>query len=324
MFAMKSRDPIEQALERLAELRAKSDSAEVGAEVRRALKDRSNLVVAKAARIASELRVTDVVPELVAAFERLMGNPAKLDKRCAATFEIAVALHALDYTEPEVYLRGIRHVQMEGSYGPPVDEAAKLRAQCALGLVRSRYSDALMAVAELLADKEPSARVGAIRALASNGGEAGVMLLRYKALIGDKDPEVLGECFAGLLSADFARSLVFVARFIDDEAVEVSEAAILAIGSQRRVEAFEVLRQKWERSVFSDVRKTLLTAIAMVRVDEATDFLIELLESSATSTAVEVVRVLAAYHREERVRERVNKVVEQRGSLELREALREN
>jgi hypothetical protein len=317
---MKKPDPIEQALDRLAELRSESDSKTIAAELRRALKDRSNLVVAKAAKIAGELRVSEVIPEMVAAFERMMANPAKLDRRCAATFEFATALYALDYTEPEVYLKGIRHVQMEASFGPPVDEAAKLRAQCALGLVRTRHPEAMTAVTELLADSQPHARIGAIRALATNGGESGTLLLRYKALLGDKDPEVIGECFSGLLAADFTRSLPFIAKFMDHDDEDVSQSAILAIGAQRRAEAFEVLREKWDRSVFTEIRGTLLTAIAMVRVDEATDFLIDLLETSATPAAVEVVKVLAAYHREERVRERVKKAIEERGSLELKAA----
>jgi hypothetical protein len=318
---MKKTDPIEQALDRLASLRTESDAAVVAAELRKALKDRSNLVVAKAAKIAGELRVGEVVPEMVAAFERLMANPAKLDKRCAATFEISATLYALDYVEPGVYLRGIRHVQMEASFGPPVDEAAKVRAQCALGLVRTRHPEALTAVAELLADRQPHARVGAIRALATNGGEAGVLLLRFKALIGDEDPEVLGECFTGLLAADFGPSLPFVAKFMESESEETVESAILAIGGQRRVEAFEALREKWDRSVYSEIRTTLLMAMAMVRVEETTDFLIALLESSATPTAVEVVKVLAAYHREDRVRERVEKIIDMRGSVELREVV---
>lgn len=320
---MKKADPTELALDRLTQLRTESDSAAVTGELRRALKDRSNLVVAKAAKIAGELRVAEIVPELVAAFARLMTNPSKMDKRCAATFEIATALHAMDFTEPDVYLRGIRHVQLEASFGPPVDEAAKLRAQCALGLMRTTHPDALIAVTELLADKEPHARIGAIRALATNGGEAGVLVLRFKALTGDQDAEVLTECFSSLLAADFSRSLPLLAKFMDDESPDIYESAILAIGTQRRSEAFEVLREKWERSVYSDMQKTLLTAIAMVRVDEAADFLIDLLESAAAPTAVQVLRILAAYHSEGQVRERVKQVVEARGSIELRAAFRE-
>ncbi len=72
--------------------------------------------------------------------------------------------------------------------------------------------------------------------------------------------------------------------------------------------------------VYSEIRGTLLTAMAMVRIDEATDFLIDLLESSATSTAVQVLKVLAAYHGEDRVRERVKKIIAERGNIELRTA----
>jgi hypothetical protein len=321
---MKKPDPVELALERLGNLRTEPNTAVVAAELRKALKDRSNLVVAKAATIAGELRITDVIADLAAAFDRLMANPAKLDKRCAATFAIAGALHSLDYVEPDPYLRGIRHVQKEGSFGPPVDEAAKLRAQCALGLVRSRYPDALVIVAELLADPESHARIGAVRALASNGGEGGVMLLRYKALIGDKDSEVVTECLSALLSADFSRSLPFVARFMDAEDEEFAESAVLAIAAQRRAEAFAVLRAKWDRSVYSELRDKLLAAFATMRLEEASNFLVELVESASTPTAVTIVKVLAAYHRDEVVRKKLRAIVEAGASPEVRSAFRES
>jgi HEAT repeat protein len=320
---MKKPDPIEHSLERLSQLRNQTDAPSVASELRQALTNRSNLVVAKAAKVAGELRASAVLPDLLSAFNRLMKDPGKLDKRCAAVTEIVTALYELDYTEPGVYLCGIVHVQMEASFGPPVDEAAKLRAQCALGLGRTRHPDALLLVAELLADREPHARIGAIRALTANGGDGGLMLLRYKAVAGDTDPEVLSECFVGLLDSDFSRSLPFISRFIDSEDSSTSEAAILAIGSQRRAEAFRVLREKWDRSVSADIRKTLLTAIAMVRIDEATDFLFGLLESHSTSpTGLEVIRVLAAYHREQRIRDRLEGIVHKTGESALRDALR--
>lgn len=320
---MKKPDPIEAALDHLSALRDETNPSLVAAELRKALKDRSNLVVAKAAKLAGELRIADVVPDLVSAFDRLMKNPAELDKRCEGTFAIAMALHALDYIEPDVYRAGIRHIQFEPSFGPPVDEAAKLRAQCALGLVRTRDPQALITVAELLADPQPHARLGAVRALASNGGEGGIMLLRYKALIGDKDPDVFAECLSGLLAADFANSLPFVARFMDSDDADLGESAVLAIASQRRTEAFAALREKWDRSVHLDIRKALLTAMATMRIEEATDFLIDLLQSAATSTAAEIVRALGAYHREERIRERIQAIVENGGNPELRAIFRE-
>lgn len=319
---MKKPDPIEAALDHFSSLRDEPNQEVVVTGLRKALKDRSNLVVAKAAKLAGELRISAIVPDLVSTFERLMKNPAKLDKRCEATFAIATALHALDYTEPDVYLAGVRHIQLEASFGPPVDEAAKLRAQCALGLVRTRHPQALIAVSELLADRWAHARLGAIRALASNGGEGGVMLLRYKALMGDKDAEVFAECLSGLLAADFANSLAFVARIMDADGPDTAESAVLAIASQRRTEAFEALREKWERSVNLDIRKTLLTAMATMRIEEATEFLIGLLHSATTSTGVEIIRVLAAYQKDERIKARLQDALRTIDNRQLSDAFR--
>ncbi|HEY6248673.1 MAG TPA: hypothetical protein VI685_01865, partial [Candidatus Angelobacter sp.] len=117
---MKKPDPTEQALDRLSALRANAGTSGATAqELRAFLKNRSNLVVARAAKIAGELRATELLPDLVAAFHRLMKDPAKMDKGCAATTQIVGALHEMDYTEPEIYLVGIHHVQMEGAFGPP-------------------------------------------------------------------------------------------------------------------------------------------------------------------------------------------------------------
>ena len=89
-------DPIQQALERLADLRAAPDDASLHDELRSFLRSRSNLVIAKAAKIAGERRITPVVPDLVTAFQKLMADPARLDKRCEATTEIISALYELD------------------------------------------------------------------------------------------------------------------------------------------------------------------------------------------------------------------------------------
>ena len=182
---MARNDPIERALTRLGELRHAGPTAAVTEELRGLLLNRSNLVAAKAAAVVRELRIVALVPELATAFNKFMADAPRLDKRCAALTEITSALYELDYDQPDPYLAGIRHVQLEGSFGPPVDEAAKLRAVSAQGLLRTQYAEALFKVVELLVDREPAARIGAIRALAANGGEAGTLLLRLKVLTGD-------------------------------------------------------------------------------------------------------------------------------------------
>ncbi|HEU5415416.1 MAG TPA: hypothetical protein VFW31_16735 [Candidatus Angelobacter sp.] len=311
MSALRKPDPVEQALDRLAALKNEADGPAVSAELKAFLKNRSNLVVAKAAKVASHFRARNLVPELVAAFHRLMQNPAKLDKGCAATTEIVNALYALDYVEPEIYLQGIHHVQMEGSFGPPVDAAAKLRAISALALARTAHPAAMDEVVSLLVDEWPDARVGAVRALAVNGGPAGALLLKLKLLTGDSEPDVLTECFSGLLAAAPERSLRLIAGFVDSEDLAVAEAALLALGSSRLREAFEVLKARWETAA-GPLRKTVLLAIGMVRSDETIEFLLALLAECSPATAKDVLAALALFRDNEKVRSRVESVVARR------------
>jgi HEAT repeat protein len=308
---LKKPDPVEQALDRLAALKNEA-GASVAAELKAFLKNRSNLVVAKAAKVACQARATDLVPDLVAAFHRLMQNPAKLDKGCAATTEIVNALYELDYVEPEIYLQGIHHVQMEGSFGPPVDAAAKLRAISALALARTAHPAAMDEVLSLLVDEWPDARVGAVRALAVNGGEAGALLLKLKLITGDSEPDVLTECFSGLLTAAPERSLRLIAGFVDSEDLAVAEAALLALGSSRLPEAFDLLKARWERTAGGMLRKTVLLAIGMVRSDEAIEFLLALLAECSPATAKDVLAALALFRDNEKVRSRVESVVASR------------
>src|SRR5262249_49983935 len=158
--------------------------AESISELRRGLTHRVNFVVAKAAKLAAELHAHVLVPELVDAFDRLMQNPSALDKTCAATTEIVTALYSLDYVESQIYRRGARHIQMEPPFGKPVDAAAKLRAQSALGLARTRDPQAIYGIVSLLCDPEVFARVGAARALAARGDVTSELLLRLKVLSG--------------------------------------------------------------------------------------------------------------------------------------------
>ncbi|MGA7461208.1 MAG: HEAT repeat domain-containing protein [Candidatus Korobacteraceae bacterium] len=320
---MSKSDPVEKALNALGELRHTNSPETLTKELRAYFSNKSNLVVAKAAKIAGELHATELVPELVAAFERLMKDPQKLDKRCAAVTEIVGALYEMDYCEPEVYLRGLRHVQKEASFGPPVDTAAALRGMCAQGLLRTRYRDALTEVLQLLVDREPPARLGAVRALALNGGEAGALLLRLKALTGDTEPEVLGQCFSGLLAAAPEQSLAFVAKYVDDEDESTAGAAIWALGESRLSSGVEILKENWERTVDRDVRRVLLAALAASRLQEGQDFLCSLLRSANSRTASDVLEALAPYAGSEIIRQAVAAAVQERGEASVTAAFKE-
>ena len=320
---MKKADPTEQALDRLAILRNEATSPAIVQELRAFLKNRSNLVIAKAAKVAGKARITELVPDLVEAFERLMKNPAKLDKGCAALTEITDALYEMDYVEPEIYLRGIHHVQMEGSFGPPVDAAAKLRAASALGLARTRDSHALDEIVSLLVDEWPQARVGAVRALATNGGQAGSLLLKLKILTGESEPDVLAECFSGLLATAPENSLELIASYADSDDLAVAEAALLALGSSRLPGALKLLAEKWRRTAAGPLRKTLLVAIAMIRSDAAIEFLLSLLSDCSTLTAKDLITALAMFRDNEKVRTKVEAAISRRNDKALIEAFRQ-
>jgi HEAT repeat protein len=318
---MKRSDPIETALSTLSELRQQPDSPQRRQQLQNVLGSRSNLVVAKAAKLAGEFRIVELIPDLVAAFHRLMSSPMKLDKGCAAVTEIVRALYAMDYESPDVYLKGVRHIQLEPAFQGPVDTAAQLRGASALGLVRTRHPDALFEVSRLLVDKEPRVRMDAARALGSVVGDAAELLLCLKVLTGDREPDVLEECFSGILESDNERSLSFVGGY-DDENEAIAEAAVIALGASRRPRAIDVLKEKWGRTVRISLRKTLLLAFATARQESAVDFLLSLLAGEDNQLGVDVITALRIYRDDERVRNAVEAIVSRSGDPRLIDALR--
>ena len=321
---MAKNDPIERALNRLSELRHAELSDTMTRELREFLRNRSNLVVAKAAVVVRELSLVALLPDLVAAFSKFIADAPRLDKRCAALTAIASALYELDYVEPEPYLAGIEHVQLEGSYGPPVDEAAKLRAVSALGLLRTRHADRSSEVLQLLVDREPAARIGAIRALGVNGGEAGVLLLRLKVLTGDTEPAVMAECFSALLAASADKSVKFVAKYIDSDNEATAEAAMLALGESRLPAAYSVLQEKWNRTILMPAKRVLLAAMAVSKLEDAIAFLVSLVESANAQTAVAAVEALCIYRHNERVSKSVLTAALTRKEKAVLEAFRDS
>lgn len=295
---------LEEQLDRLAELRGQPPSPEGLAEAAKCLASKMNLVAAKAARIAGEWQADGLTPELVAAFDRFMVKPAATDKRCAAKIEILKALCKLEYSSPSVFRRAIGHVQLEPTWGGSVDTAAEVRALGAMGLAQTDYPEALEEIVPLLLDPERDARIGALRAIAASGLPGGVLLLRLKALSGDQ-PEVLGECFAALLRAEPARSLEFVAKFLDHRDEAVAEAAALALGDSRLESAFAVLRDALQPLRARALRRTLLLAIALLRRENAIDFLLDRVRNGESQTSADAVAALAMYGRDPHLQERL-------------------
>lgn len=283
----------------LGALRAVRDDPSAPASLtilREALTGRSNLAAGKAAQITGQHQLAGLAPELVAAFDRFLQNPAE-DPACAAKSAIADALYQLGHEDPAVFLRGIRCVQMEPSYaerdGLPrhVDTAIDVRGSCAFGLARSGYRQALLELAELLTDKEAPARASAARAIAYRADACAVPLLRFKVRSGDADASVLAECFLALLKIDARGSLEFVARHLDEEE-PVAGAAGVALGESRLPQAFVPLRDWCRRLSGTREEGAALLALATLRHDEAFHELLSVVRTGSERSACRALEAL--------------------------------
>ncbi len=283
----------EDQLAALDRLRDKPDEHARPEALRQALGNRNNFIVAKAADLVQEFHLTALIPELIAAFERFFAHSEKTDPQCWAKNSLSRALAALDYQEADVFLHGIRHIQMEPVWGGTSDTAGTLRATCALALVQCRSlssDDLLRYLVDLLADKDKAVRMEVAHAIELVGSSSAALLLRLRAVLTADEPEVLGACYAGVLRIEGARAIPWVRRFLAAADDSASEAA-LAIAGTHTVEGFEVLRECLEKTRDAWFRSVLLSAIALTRQDAALEFLLDLIrqESRDAEGALEAI-----------------------------------
>jgi len=309
---MPRRDPLDATLEQLARVRNDPRSPEALALLRKILAGRSSHAAAKAAEIAGESEIEALVPDLVAGFQRFLDKPVKSDPGCAAKVAIADALYRIGAAEIDLYLRGIHHVQLEPQWGAPADTAVDLRGTCALALIRVHYPDYLSEIAELLADREPAARRGAVQALIYSENPAALPLLRLKALVGDEDEQVVSDCLLALLKISGVEAMDFVGRFLNNPSESVVEAALLALGGSRLPQAFPILKEFSEGPISAALSRSALLAIAMLKQDDAIDYLLALIADTPPIQAREAIRALAVYRHDDSLRERVDALVQRR------------
>jgi len=291
---MARRRSIEEALADLSKLEEDGSDDELLSGLRSALADTTNIVIAKAARIAGRRNLAELCEDMAGAFRRLMKAPAKKDKGCRALTDIAETLDALGSRDTSVFLQGIVHVQMEPVYGGRVDTAAMLRAKCGLGIARLYHPEAALRLTHLLVDAEPQPRGAAARGLGYLGGEAAELLLRLKILTGDEDTEVLGECFSSLLAVAPERSVAFVTGYLQADEEDVAESAALALGESGRDDAYQALMEQWESTIRTHDRNRLALPIALTKRTEARDFLLNVVRNAPiglAKTAVDALRI---------------------------------
>ena len=303
-------DPVQSALAGLDEIPL--HTPEGWKLIAKALSSKSNLVAAKAARIAGDAQWTELTDELAVAFDRFLKRGMELDKGCAALIAIARALYGLDYDGVELYLAGMRHIQMEPGWGGSTDSAVELRAVCAMGLASTTYPFKLRELVNLLVDREWQARAGAVRAIAAIGSDAATLLLRFKALLGDKEPEVLSDCFTGLLAIEGAEALSLIKSFADGRNQEVREAAILALGASRRSDAVEWLKERFEAIAHLETRQCILLSLATSRTEAAIEFLLGVIRDGNPQTSALAVSAMEINQADRRIKDEVEKALRAR------------
>lgn len=266
---------IEAEISELSQLRSEAPAAALP-RLRKALSDRVNLVVAKAAEVAADQRLHDLVPALLQAFDRLFDNPVKTDPQCWGKNAIARALKDLEYNIAAPFLRGAAHVQEEPVWGGRKDTAGPLRGICLLALPGCsdiRREQILHHLVDALTEADPAVRGDAARALAAMGGDESALVLRLKARMGDDEAAVTGQALESLLIVERASALSFVERFLDPKDGETAEEAALALGNSRMSGAVDLLLSAWETAAGDQYREVLLRSLSLSRDDRAVEFL---------------------------------------------------
>lgn len=283
--------------EKLAALKAQERSTEPPdtALLVDALRSKTGMLVATAARIVAARELRGLAGELADAFERLLEKPVDRDPGCRGKLAVVKALRALDAWEDRVFARGVSLVQQEPVWGGREDVAAELRAECGMAFSHAGRADALDVLADLLADPERVARTGAAQALGDSGRPDATALLRYKVRVGDAEAEVLTGCLASLLALDPKGSVPFLASLLRGRD-ERAEAAALALGESRLSAARPHLAAWCEEGATPEERRRVgYLALALLRDDEATAFLLRVVSEEDAADAVAAAKALATF-----------------------------
>lgn len=292
-----------------------TDRPRVLTTLRKALSSKKHLLVVEAIQQVGDLKVPELEPELCALFDHFEGDGEEEDKRCAAKTAVVKSLHQLGIDRPDHFLRGVRTCQPSG---PDRDEATQLRVASALALTEFAHPDAAEIMIDLLADPMADVRIIAVRCLAALVPHQAYLILRLKVQLGDKSTPVIDECFAMLLHTDSRKSIPFVAGFLSSPDDDIRTSAAIALGESRQHKAFEVLVAKWKQEFATDFRATLLHALAMLRQDYATRFLLSLIEAGGKD-AIDALLALAPYRAVESIRSEVETAVSKTQAQELQE-----
>ncbi|MCP5170240.1 MAG: hypothetical protein H6999_10870 [Hahellaceae bacterium] len=307
---MRKRTTIEDKLDDLAVMPIASNTSEALAQLRPYLKDKNNRVVAMAARLCADHLIYDSVKDLVNACRTFMCNGEKTDKNCLAKKALCQALYALDFNDRDFYLHAISYRQMEPVWGGSVDTAADVRITCAQGLTLSGDFRVAADLLPLLYDELASVRIGAVKAVALLPSDRAELVLRQKVLQGDEEPGVVGECFNSLLTVEPDLSVEFVARYLNDADEAVIQEAAMALGIASSPDSWQALHHCWRGRCLADTAiREVIRGMALHRLPQAQDFLLEVVAGNRLGMAGWVLEMLYQYRNTEKIRSALAKLL---------------
>jgi HEAT repeat protein len=300
-----SKRAFEEKVQQIQQLRSAPGPA-AQASLAKALKNRNNYLVSKAAAVVADLQLAELIPDLVAAFDRFLKDAPKSDPQCWAKIALAKALKELGHRDAGVFLRGIAHIQREPVFGGREDTAGPVRAACAAALVECQLDDLEIVgrLADLLVDRAVEVRVEAASAIAQVGSPVGVPLLRLKARVGDTEPEVTGQCLFSLLSLGAPDAVGFVEAFLDHADEQVRGEAATALGAARDPAALDALVARYQRDRHPESRHALVTAAGASPIPAAAEFLLGVITEGDPALAMAAIDALASSRFRDEYREK--------------------
>lgn len=314
----------EAKIENLAKIVESGDKEQSQLALSKALKEKSNFLVAKAAQWCGEHLNYELIPDLVNAYDRFLQKPFESDKTCAAKRAIARALYELDYDNVEFYKAGIKYIQLEPVWGGHVDTAVELRCTSALGLGSSDDPRAMLNIIELVHDEEPQARICALKALELMQSHQAEVVLRYKILQGDAETEVINQCFSSLMKLAPEESLDFVANFLEENHEINKEGAALALGESRLDEALTLLIEISDQTPpFDPFQLLIFQAIALQRNDKAFEYLLNTIKIDEDRSAGNAITALSVYNYNSELKTKIETMLAKNNSSQLNKIFKE-
>ncbi|MFV2056495.1 MAG: hypothetical protein ACC707_08495 [Thiohalomonadales bacterium] len=312
---------IDKKIQQLGDIIENGEATAIMKAISKALKEKNNFLVARAARWCGESLCYDLIPILTEAYPLFLDKPLEKDKTCVAKRAIAKALYELDYDNASFYLEGSRYFQREPGWGGYTDSAVELRCTCAYGIAASNDYRMMLELLSVLHDPEYQVRMGALRAMEMAQPFQAELAIRHKILQGDEEPEVIAQAFSSLLKVDFEASLDFVAAYIREN-ISLSPsgndgyypAAAIALGESRSTEASEILLIAAEaQAQFHPHKNALFQAMALSGFEAGLDFLIAAISGEDIDAAGHAIEALSIYDYRKDLSEQVQTLVESRG-----------